>query len=201
MITAMKVSLIFLVSFMYISFDYKMLICCKIYIIDSIQRTAMTKPCKYKHSCILVEINVLCTYLQTTEFVDFLFPIARPGRVPLDYASAGQIRDDDIFKTLIGPMPGGVTLTSIMDCCHSGTVLDLPYVFVADGTQEEMSMPEDFDFQKLEMLYSLFKAAASNGDLIAMVMKQCGGCNILQAVHVYDSDAQFCLCACAFPQI
>ena len=97
----------------------------------------------------------------------------------MDYASAGQIRDDDIFKTLIGPLAGGVTLTSIMDCCHSGTVLDLPYVFVADGTQEEMTMPADFDFQKLEMLFSFLKTASSNEDLLAMAMKACGGCNIL----------------------
>jgi hypothetical protein len=29
--------------------------------------------------------------------------------------------------------------------CTLGTVLDLPYTFVADGTQEEMSMPPDLD--------------------------------------------------------
>jgi hypothetical protein len=45
--------------------------------------------------------------------------------VPLDYESAGQIRDDDLFNTLVGPMPKGVTMTVVMDCCHSGTVLDL----------------------------------------------------------------------------
>ena len=100
--------------------------------------------------------------------------------VPLDYASAGQIRDDDIFKTLIGPLAKGVTLTSVMDCCHSGTVLDLPFVFLADGTQEEMTVPEDFNFQKLELLFGLLQAAANNEDLMAMVMKTCGAaCNIL----------------------
>ena len=31
--------------------------------------------------------------------------------VPLDYQSAGQIRDDDLFNTLVGPMRKGVTLT------------------------------------------------------------------------------------------
>ena len=101
--------------------------------------------------------------------------------VPLDYASSGQIRDDDIFKTLIGPLAKGVTLTSVMDCCHSGTVLDLPYVFVGDGSQEEMTIPPEFDFQKLELLYELFQAANGQGDMMAVAMKMCGaaGCTIL----------------------
>ena len=54
--------------------------------------------------------------------------------VPVDYASAGQIRDDDLFDSLVCAMPQGSTLVSLMDCCHSGTVLDLPYKYRADGT-------------------------------------------------------------------
>ena len=42
--------------------------------------------------------------------------------IPLDYQSAGQIRDDDLLRTLVVPMGEGVFVTSIMDCCHSGTV-------------------------------------------------------------------------------
>ncbi|CAB9525977.1 Metacaspase-1 [Seminavis robusta] len=98
--------------------------------------------------------------------------------VPLDYGSAGQIRDDDIYKTLVLPMKKGVNLTSVMDCCHSGTVLDLPFVFVADGSQEEMTIKPDFDMQKLEMIVGLLQAAAQNEDVMKMAMKMCG-CNIL----------------------
>lgn len=54
--------------------------------------------------------------------------------VPVDYASSGQIRDDDLFDHLVCAMPQGSTLVSVMDCCHSGTVLDLPYKYRADGT-------------------------------------------------------------------
>lgn len=36
---------------------------------------------------------------------------------------------------LVKPMRAGVTVTVLMDCCHSGTVLDLPYRFSADDTQ------------------------------------------------------------------
>jgi len=54
--------------------------------------------------------------------------------VPVDYASAGQIGDDDLYDNLVCAMPEGSTLVALMDCCHSGTVLDLPYKYRADGT-------------------------------------------------------------------
>lgn len=35
----------------------------------------------------------------------------------------------------MAPLPAGVTLTVLMDCCHSGTILDLPFCFDGrDGT-------------------------------------------------------------------
>ena len=58
--------------------------------------------------------------------------------IPVDYQKAGQIRDDVVYSELVGRMPEGSTLTCLMDCCHSGTVLDLPYTFKADGEQQEM---------------------------------------------------------------
>ena len=42
---------------------------------------------------------------------------------------------DEILKMLVQPMKAGVTCTVLMDCCHSGTVLDLPYRFSADDSQ------------------------------------------------------------------
>ena len=53
--------------------------------------------------------------------------------VPLDFKEAGQIVDDDIFDILVRPMPAGVTMTVIVDCCHSGTILDLPFSFAANN--------------------------------------------------------------------
>ena len=47
--------------------------------------------------------------------------------VPCDYKRAGQITDDELFKILVKDLPEGCKLTAVMDCCHSGTGLDLPY--------------------------------------------------------------------------
>ena len=41
----------------------------------------------------------------------------------------GQIPDDALWKKLVNMVPEGVRLTAIMDCCHSGTGLDLPFKF------------------------------------------------------------------------
>jgi len=75
--------------------------------------------------------------------------------IPVDYQTAGQIRDDDLYLNLVGAMPEGVQLTCLMDCCHSGTVLDLPYKFIADGSQEEMVLDEEFNFEKFDHLAEL----------------------------------------------
>jgi hypothetical protein len=66
--------------------------------------------------------------------------------IPLDYQSSGQIRDDDLLRSLVIPMSAGVFVTSIMDCCHSGTILDLPYNFKGDGNMSEMEEVPGFDF-------------------------------------------------------
>lgn len=55
--------------------------------------------------------------------------------VPMDYARAGLLRDDDIYKILIQRLPEGVKLVCICDCCHSGTIMDLPYIFSVDEAE------------------------------------------------------------------
>jgi len=56
--------------------------------------------------------------------------------VPVDYASAGQIVDDEVHDVLVRGLPAGVRLTAIMDCCHSESVLDLPYLYSVTGDLE-----------------------------------------------------------------
>ena len=84
--------------------------------------------------------------------------------VPLDFERRGQIRDDDLLKHLVLPMKAGVFVTSVMDCCHSGTVLDLPYNFKADGEEEGMhdwilSTNDVINLKKVQTAYKLYNSA------------------------------------------
>lgn len=49
---------------------------------------------------------------------------------PVDFNTAGTIMDDDLFLLLCHPLPAGVRLTCVFDCCHSASMLDLPFSFV-----------------------------------------------------------------------
>ncbi|KAK4340023.1 hypothetical protein RND71_041485 [Anisodus tanguticus] len=48
---------------------------------------------------------------------------------PLDFRTKGMIIDNAINDILVKPLIPGVTLHAIIDSCHSGTVLDLPWVY------------------------------------------------------------------------
>lgn len=48
---------------------------------------------------------------------------------PCDYATSGMITDDYIYTNLVAKLPKSATLITMMDCCHSGTILDLPYIY------------------------------------------------------------------------
>lgn len=58
---------------------------------------------------------------------------------PSDYSRRGFITDDQIFDILIKPLPRGCKLFSIMDCCHSGTIMDLKYSFSPEKHRREIS--------------------------------------------------------------
>mmetsp|Transcript_12497 Transcript_12497/g.29438 ORF Transcript_12497/g.29438 Transcript_12497/m.29438 type:complete len:561 (+) Transcript_12497:72-1754(+) len=49
--------------------------------------------------------------------------------LPSDYMHAGVIVDYELFDLLIAPIPAGCKLTVVLDCCHSGYALDVPYVW------------------------------------------------------------------------
>ncbi|CAI2165836.1 7042_t:CDS:2 [Funneliformis geosporum] len=57
--------------------------------------------------------------------------------MPLDFVKKGQIVDDVMHDIMVKPLPPGVRLTAIFDSCHSGTALDLPYIYSTQGKVKE----------------------------------------------------------------
>lgn len=66
----------------------------------------------------------------------------------MDFKKAGQILDDDLYTHLVKKMAAGVNVTVLMDCCHSGTALDLPYEI--NATQSKMSFNPGFNMGLLD---------------------------------------------------
>ncbi|OLY77739.1 Metacaspase-1 [Smittium mucronatum] len=52
---------------------------------------------------------------------------------PVDFEKNGQIIDEDMNAIMVRPLPPGARLTAVYDCCHSGTALDLPYMYDING--------------------------------------------------------------------
>ncbi|TQW00548.1 metacaspase [Cordyceps javanica] len=51
---------------------------------------------------------------------------------PVDFEERGQIDSDTLHQHLVSRMPPNSTLFAILDCCHSGSALELPYVYKTD---------------------------------------------------------------------
>lgn len=58
---------------------------------------------------------------------------------PVDFVEVGTITDDEIKSAIVRPLKKGVTLNAVVDACHSGTVLDLPYVYNRKAKKWEIS--------------------------------------------------------------
>jgi metacaspase-1 len=58
---------------------------------------------------------------------------------------SGYIVDDEIYTELLRKLPLSTLLTVVMDCCHSGTIVDLPYIVrYTDSNSRSMKLNSDF---------------------------------------------------------
>ncbi|KAA8646515.1 caspase family protein [Aspergillus tanneri] len=105
------------------------------------------------------------------------------GELPTpDYRTAGHIVDDDMHAIMVRPLQPGVRLTAIFDSCHSGTALDLPYVYSTQGVLKEPNLAK-------EAAQDLFSAFLSygKGDLGGMAQTAIG---FLKKATMGDSARQ-----------
>lgn len=73
---------------------------------------------------------------------------------PLDFQQAGPIIDDEMHDYMVKPLPPGCRLTALFDCCHSGTALDLPFVYSTKGVVKEPNLWKDAGTGALKALLS-----------------------------------------------
>jgi len=62
---------------------------------------------------------------------------------PVDFRQVGHIVDDEMHRIMVMPLQAGVRLTAIFDSCHSGTALDLPYVYSTQGILKEPNLAKE----------------------------------------------------------
>lgn len=62
---------------------------------------------------------------------------------PVDFRQTGHITDDEMHRIMVQPLQAGVRLTAIFDSCHSGTALDLPYIYSTQGILKEPNLAKE----------------------------------------------------------
>ncbi|TKA42680.1 Metacaspase-1A [Friedmanniomyces endolithicus] len=62
---------------------------------------------------------------------------------PVDFRQAGHIVDDEMHRIMVHNLQAGVRLTAIFDSCHSGSALDLPYIYSTQGVLKEPNLAKE----------------------------------------------------------
>jgi hypothetical protein len=76
---------------------------------------------------------------------------------PVDFRQQGHIVDDEMHRIMVTPLVAGVRLTAIFDSCHSGTALDLPYIYSTQGILKEPNLAKEAGQGLLGVLSSYAK--------------------------------------------
>ncbi|OKL58845.1 Metacaspase-1A [Talaromyces atroroseus] len=88
---------------------------------------------------------------------------------PVDFRAAGHIVDDEMHRIMVKPLQPGVRLTAIFDSCHSGSALDLPYIYSTQGVLKEPNLAKEAGAGLLSIVSSY-----ARGDMGSMVSSAMG---------------------------
>jgi metacaspase-1 len=98
---------------------------------------------------------------------------------PVDHKLTDVIVDDLMHEILVKSLPAGCRLTAIFDSCHSGSALDLPFIYSTQGVLKEPNLAKEAGMGIMSMVsdyargniggmagtaMSLFKKATRGGD-------------------------------------
>lgn len=88
---------------------------------------------------------------------------------PVDFRQAGHITDDEMHRIMVKSLKPGVRLTAIFDSCHSGSALDLPYIYSTQGILKEPNLAKEAGQGLLGVV-----SAYARGDMASMVSSAVG---------------------------
>ncbi|PYH82018.1 hypothetical protein BO82DRAFT_335000 [Aspergillus uvarum CBS 121591] len=88
---------------------------------------------------------------------------------PVDFRAAGHIVDDEMHRIMVKPLQPGVRLTAIFDSCHSGSALDLPYIYSTQGILKEPNLAKEAGQGLLGVV-----SAYARGDMSSMMSTAVG---------------------------
>ena len=89
--------------------------------------------------------------------------------IPLDFQTAGEITDDWLFENLISKVPKDVTLWCFLDCCHSGTAIDLKHNYQSNCKYRKGIIPENLVYKKEEWTDSFIFSLERSKDVVGNV--------------------------------
>lgn len=80
--------------------------------------------------------------------------------VPLDYSTAGMVTDDHL-RSVLGLMRGNQQITCLLDCCHSGTGIDMGWNVYMDMSKN-LVMMKDSNYSQLDGSIVMFSGCQDN---------------------------------------
>lgn len=107
--------------------------------------------------------------------------------LPLDFKNAGQISDDMLNQLLVQTLPSGAKLTAVIDACHSGSGLDLPFTWDMRRIdwKEEVN---PFHTQGDVEMFSGCTDSKTSADISGRFSKRAGGAMTTAFVEVLIKD-------------
>lgn len=108
---------------------------------------------------------------------------------PADYQRSGVITDDEIHEIMVKPLAAGSRLTALFDSCHSGTVLDLPYLYDSRQCKFVDGVTPDARFRKHSQaqVYCFSGCGDSEeSESVAMPGQPIGGLMTFAFIHVFS---------------